>query len=91
MLARVLTGLVRLAHRRRSSNSSSIATADAEPGSWLAQNAFSIEATLVWGLVMWLFRRHRSTLQSSLQASMQYLYNDSDTWSSLWTLLIHNK
>lgn len=88
MLARVLTGLVRLAHRR---SSSSIATADAESGSWLARNAFSIEATLVWGLVMWLFRRHRSTLQSSLQASMQYLYNDSDTWSSLWTLLIHNK
>lgn len=55
-------------------------------------NAFPIMAASVWGtltlfhyiathpkltgMVMWLFRHEKSTLQPSLQASMQYLYND---------------
>jgi peroxisomal membrane protein 4 len=39
---------------------------------------FKFEAAAVWGLVMWLFYNHRKSLQSSLQASMQYLYHDSD-------------
>lgn len=39
---------------------------------------FKWEAALVWGSVMWLFYNHTSSLQSSLQASMQYLYLDSD-------------
>ncbi|KAI9189028.1 hypothetical protein H9P43_000455 [Blastocladiella emersonii ATCC 22665] len=55
------------------------------------QDVFPAFAAVVWGIVMWLFRHHRDTLQSSLQASMQYLYNDSDVWKSLKTLLWHNK
>ncbi|KAI9219361.1 Tim17/Tim22/Tim23/Pmp24 family-domain-containing protein [Blastocladiella britannica] len=55
------------------------------------QDPFPAFAAVVWGIVMWLFRHHRDTLQSSLQASMQYLYNDSDVWKSLYTLLWHNK
>ncbi len=39
-------------------------------------NSFPIVSAAVWGIVMWLFRHERDTLQPSLQASMQYLYND---------------
>ncbi|KAJ3333708.1 Peroxisomal membrane protein 4 [Blyttiomyces sp. JEL0837] len=39
-------------------------------------HAFPIFASVVWGIVMWLFRQERNVLQGSLQASMQYLYND---------------
>jgi peroxisomal membrane protein 4 len=52
---------------------------------------YPIFAGLVWATIMWLFRTRRSSLQPSLQASMQYLYNDSDRWDSLRNLLWHNK
>ena len=52
---------------------------------------FPAEAAIIWGLVMWLFYNHRQSLQSSLQASMQYLYLDSDHFNSLTTLLWKNK
>lgn len=52
---------------------------------------FPGEAAVVWALVMWLFYNHRNSLQSSLQASMQYLYLDSDHFDSLTTLLWKNK
>ena len=52
---------------------------------------YPVFAALVWGIVMWLFRHERKSLQPSLQASMQYLYNDSDTWNSLRNFLWHNK
>lgn len=57
----------------------------------LSEYGFRLQAVFVWGAVMWLFRHHRQLLQPSLQASMQYLYLDSDHFNSLWTLLIHNK
>ncbi|RKP14022.1 peroxisomal membrane protein 4 [Piptocephalis cylindrospora] len=53
--------------------------------------SFSIFAALTWAAVMWLFRHERDTLQPSLQASMQYLYLDSNHWKGLRTLLWHNK
>ncbi|KAJ1971795.1 hypothetical protein H4R35_005052 [Dimargaris xerosporica] len=52
---------------------------------------FPVFAALVWGLVMWLFRHERSTLQPSLQASMKYLYLDSNHWNSLRTWIWHNQ
>ena len=52
---------------------------------------YPIFAAVVWGIVMWLFRYERATLQSSLQASMEYLYIDSNNWNSLRNLLWHNK
>ena len=54
-------------------------------------HTFSVFAALTWGTVMWLFRRERTVLQPSLQASMQYLYLDSDHWNSLKNFLWHNK
>jgi peroxisomal membrane protein 4 len=55
------------------------------------EKTFSLFAAVVWGCVMWLFRWERDTLQPSLQASMQYLYNDSEKWGSLKNWIWHNK
>ncbi|CAI2183750.1 7276_t:CDS:2 [Funneliformis geosporum] len=55
------------------------------------KHTFPIFAAVVWGIVMWLFRHDRDSLQPSLQASMQYLYLDSDYWNSIKNFLWHNK
>ncbi|TIB30907.1 hypothetical protein E3P84_03152 [Wallemia ichthyophaga] len=54
--------------------------------------AFSLLATLTWGSAVYLFhsKTRRQTLQSGMVNSMQYLYLDSNYWSSLKTLLWHN-
>jgi len=52
---------------------------------------YPVFAALVWAIVMWLFRHERHSLQPSLAASMQYLYNDSDKWNSLRNWIYHNK
>ncbi|KAJ2162317.1 hypothetical protein GGF46_000808 [Coemansia sp. RSA 552] len=54
-------------------------------------NSFALFAAICWGTVMVLFRRDKSVLQDSLQNSMTYLYEDSNRWTSLKTLLWHNK
>jgi peroxisomal membrane protein 4 len=56
-----------------------------------SKTVYPVFAAVVWGVVMWLFRHERGTLQSSLQASMQYLYNDSENWKGLKTWIWHNK
>ncbi|CAM0140563.1 hypothetical protein VKS41_006582 [Umbelopsis sp. WA50703] len=55
------------------------------------QSTYPIFAALVWGMVMYQFKHEREVLQPSLQASMQYLYNDSNNWNSLRNFLWHNK
>ncbi|CAO3592098.1 unnamed protein product [Absidia cylindrospora] len=55
------------------------------------QHTYPIFAAVVWGSVMWLFNKESDTLQPSLRASMQYIYQDSQKWNSLRTLLWHNK
>jgi peroxisomal membrane protein 4 len=57
----------------------------------VGQRSFAIKATVVWGLVMWLFENHRASLQPSLQSSMQYLYKDSNYWTGFLDFLIYNK
>lgn len=52
---------------------------------------FSAFASVTWAIVMYLFRNDRNTLQPSLQASMQYLYNDSDSWTGWRNFLLYNK
>ncbi|KAI0757248.1 peroxisomal membrane protein 4 [Daedaleopsis nitida] len=52
---------------------------------------FTIFAALCWGAVMWLFNERGETIQPGMFNSMTYLYRDSDHWSSLKTLLWHNK
>ncbi|KAI8818534.1 Tim17/Tim22/Tim23/Pmp24 family-domain-containing protein [Fimicolochytrium jonesii] len=55
------------------------------------KHTFPVFAALVWGIVMWLFRHNRDTLQGSLQASMHYLYNDSDNFDTFKNFLWHNR
>ncbi|OXB58931.1 hypothetical protein ASZ78_012195 [Callipepla squamata] len=55
------------------------------------QDPFPLLAALVWGTVLWLFEYHRQTLQPSLQASMTYLYDDSNVWHDISDFLIYNK
>ncbi|KAI9333618.1 Tim17/Tim22/Tim23/Pmp24 family-domain-containing protein [Obelidium mucronatum] len=54
-------------------------------------HAFPIFAAVVWGIVMWQFRYERDVLQGSLQASMQFLYNDSEVFSNLGNWLWRNR
>ena len=54
-------------------------------------HGFTVLATIVWGIVMWLFRNHKDTLQGSLANSMEYLYNDSDIFDNFKNWLWHNK
>lgn len=51
---------------------------------------FPIFGSVVWAVVMWLFRHERYSLQPSLQSSMQYLYNDSEKWTELRNWIWHN-
>lgn len=52
---------------------------------------FTVFAAASWGAVMWLFSHRAETLQPGMANSMQYLYRDSEAWTSLKTLLWHNK
>lgn len=52
---------------------------------------FPLFATLVWGIVLWLFEYYPHTLQPSLQSSMNYLYHDSNVWHDVTDFLIFNK
>ncbi|XP_051931248.1 peroxisomal membrane protein 4 [Hippocampus zosterae] len=55
------------------------------------RDLFPLFATLVWGLVLWLFEYHPHTLQPSLQSSMNYLYHDSNVWHDISDFLVYNK
>ncbi|XP_042319825.1 peroxisomal membrane protein 4 isoform X2 [Sceloporus undulatus] len=55
------------------------------------QDPFPLFASLVWGIVLWLFEYHRHTLQPSLQSSMTYLYDDSNVWHDVSDFLVYNK
>lgn len=57
----------------------------------LKWDPFPLHTAVVWGLVLWLFEYHRSTLQPSLQSSMTYLYDDSNVWHDISDFLIYNK
>lgn len=75
----------------------------------LVRNGWPAFASLSWAMVMYVFRWHPESVQSSLRNSMSYMwvslnfiprerhadkdysYVQSDEWSSLRTLLWHNK
>ena len=65
LLSRIAVGAAKLARERVAEH-----VPTPPPG-----RTFPLVAALTWGVVMWLFRHERHTLQGSLQASMQYLYN----------------
>jgi len=47
-------------------------------------STFSYISVLIWGMVMYLFERDKSTLQGSLHSSMTFLYHDSDRTTRGW-------
>uniref|UniRef100_A0A3B1J285 Peroxisomal membrane protein 4 n=1 Tax=Astyanax mexicanus TaxID=7994 RepID=A0A3B1J285_ASTMX len=55
------------------------------------RDPFPLFATVVWGIVLWLFEYYPHTLQPSLQSSMTYLYHDSNVWHDVNDFLIYNK
>ncbi|GME22248.1 Peroxisomal membrane protein [Neofusicoccum parvum] len=54
-------------------------------------NAWTVFASVSWALVMYVFRWHPEVVQPSLRSSMHYIYEQSDHWDSLRTLIWHNK
>ncbi|KAF2277419.1 peroxisomal membrane protein 4 [Westerdykella ornata] len=57
----------------------------------VVRNGWPAFAALSWAAVMYVFRWHPETVQSSLRSSMSYIYVQSDHWDSLRTLIWHNK
>lgn len=54
-------------------------------------NGWTVFASVSWALVMYVFRWHPEVVQPSLRSSMHYIYEQSDHWDSLRTLIWHNK
>ena len=46
------------------------------------QTAYPYLASIVWGIVLWLFEFHHDALQASLASSMDFLYHDSNSWAA---------
>ncbi|KAL4225781.1 Peroxisomal membrane protein 4 [Mactra antiquata] len=78
LLSRIIYGLAKLAVKR-----GYIPKPKGDSFPWFA--------AIVWGIVLWEFEYEKDTLQPSLQASMTYLYHDSNYWTSLKNFLWHNK
>ncbi|KAJ2906093.1 Peroxisomal membrane protein 4 [Zalerion maritima] len=57
----------------------------------ISHHAWPVFASLSWACVMFLFRWHPEDLQPSLRSSMHYIYQQSNDWDSLRTLVWHNK
>ena len=70
VFARVMLALAKLLVKKRN---------EGGPGvGWMARekiqvNAWPVFASLSWAFVMWIFRWHPETIQSSLKSSMQYM------------------
>ncbi|KAF1959079.1 mitochondrial carrier [Byssothecium circinans] len=57
----------------------------------VVKNGWPVFASLSWAMVMYVFRWHPETVQSSLRSSMSYIYVQSDDWDSLRNFIWHNK
>lgn len=77
LLSRILSGFVHLYLQKKGLNPSPV--------------AFQMYAALMWACVMFLFYHHPDVLQVSLQSSMNYIYHDSNKYSTLKDLIWVNK
>lgn len=101
--ARVLLALAKLAAQPRNiGGGGSAGGVSGGGGGWelfgngemrraMVRNGWPVFASLSWAMVMYIFRWHPESVQSSLRSSMSYIYVQSDDWNSLRTLLWHNK
>ncbi|CAI6283751.1 unnamed protein product [Periconia digitata] len=64
---------------------------NAELRNKVVKNGWPVFASVSWAAVMYLFRWHPETVQSSLRSSMSYIYVQSDDWDSLRNFIWHNK
>ncbi|KAL5121387.1 hypothetical protein ACEQ8H_000855 [Pleosporales sp. CAS-2024a] len=100
VFARVCLALAKLAVQQRNASGGVGAKAtgggfelfgDGELRRVLVRNGWPAFASLSWAMVMYIFRWHPESVQSSLRSSMSYIYVQSDHWDSLRTLVWHNK
>jgi len=75
LLSRVIYALARLSVER--------GLIRLPPSVGQSSSLFPWFAAAVWGVGLWLYENHPSTLQKSLQSSMQYLYRDSEHWTGV--------
>ena len=83
LLSRILFGLARLG-----SEKGYLPSSDLKKG---GRDWFPLFGAVMWGTVLYLFEFHRHHLQPSLQASMTYLYDDSEVWHSVYDFIVVNK
>jgi peroxisomal membrane protein 4 len=70
LLSRVVTGSIHLLYK-----SSLIPNSET-----LSNSGFPLLAVVCWGFVMYLYEKDKTCLQPSLQSSMYYLYDESNSW-----------
>ncbi|KAK9447893.1 Tim17/Tim22/Tim23/Pmp24 family-domain-containing protein [Limtongia smithiae] len=87
VFSRVVLGLAKLAVKTHTLP----AALQGPAGTKAREAVWSAFAALSWGVVMYLFRTDADVLQPSMRSSMDYIYLDSNRWTSLRTLLWHNK
>uniref|UniRef100_A0A7S0HPF9 Peroxisomal membrane protein 4 n=1 Tax=Hanusia phi TaxID=3032 RepID=A0A7S0HPF9_9CRYP len=51
------------------------------------QQVYPFLASAIWAIVMWIYEVEPKMLQPSLEASMRYLYTDSNSWARRETFL----
>lgn len=73
LLSRILIGGIKI-----------LSAQDIEPFSkYEFKKVYPWLATVVWAIVLWMFEFHPKALHPSLESSMDFLYHDSNQWSSL--------
>jgi peroxisomal membrane protein 4 len=77
LLSRILSGFIHLYLEKQKVTPSPV--------------AFKLYAATMWACVMYLFFHHPQVLQVSLQSSMNYIYHDSDKYSTVKDLILVNK
>ncbi|PVI08049.1 peroxisomal membrane protein 4 [Periconia macrospinosa] len=102
VFARVCLAVAKLAVQSRQSSGGGGGGGAGGGGGWeilgngelrskVVKNGWPVFASVSWAAVMYLFRWHPETVQSSLRSSMSYIYVQSDEWDSLRNFIWHNK
>jgi hypothetical protein len=81
VFARVVFGLAKLSVK---------SGAIRDEGGRVRKVAYPVYVSISWACIMWLFRWHPDTVQTSLRNSMVYLYANADKWDGFGNWLWHN-
>lgn len=58
------------------------AASDCHRLSMLALQTFPLLATIVWGVILYLFEQEGPSVHKSLKSSMDFLYHDANSWAA---------